>query len=85
MRPRLKAVKKNQAGQAVLEYVLLTVLMTGVFGFFFNTVRKQVLKMWVCDIGLQVQGASGCTNPQNCLDTMIENSPSKSAIAQTCR
>ncbi len=87
---RTKCIKnltvcRRKAGQALVEYVLLTLLASGIFAFFFGELRQSLFQMWVCDIGVRVQAPKACKNPGKCFIETTDFGPSKQAIIDKCK
>jgi len=61
---------KSKKGQAVIEYVLVTLFAVIVFSFLFGAMRESFFKLWVCDIGVRVAGPGGCVNTSDCWKTI---------------
>lgn len=65
---------KTNKGQALIEYVLLTVLAALIFGYVFGMIRSSAFKLWMCDITIKVMGPTPCKEPSDCLP-LIPNTP----------
>ncbi len=77
-------LKENRLkkGQAAVEYLLLIVVATMAFGYMFGVIRQNIFKLWVCDMGAQVQGPTGCgSDPNECFRKIQDPS---SATASLC-
>ncbi len=78
-------VHPKKRGQALIEYILLTVLASGVFMFFFGELRQSLFQMWVCDIAVRVQVPKACKDPGKCFVETAEFGPQKQEIINRCK
>ncbi len=72
----LQRRKNNILGQAMVEYVLLVATMTLVFGFLFATIRQNLFKLWVCEMGPRIQSVQSCARADDCFASIAEVSRS---------
>jgi len=57
---------KKKHGQAIIEYVLLTALMAGIFSWVFGIMRQSMFKLWFCDITPKIITPGGCNSGAAC-------------------
>jgi len=64
--------QKNQNGQAAVEYVLLVLICVLVFGWLFYQIRRDLFRLWVCEIGPRVQSPIPCKTRNECFDFIAD-------------
>lgn len=75
-----------RSGQAILEYVLLSILAAGVFGYFFGEMRKSFFQLWVCDIGAKIMSPVPCKDPISCMAKYLpSDDPGLQALQTHCQ
>ncbi len=65
-------LQKNQRGQAAVEYVLLVLVCVLVFGWLFYQIRRDLFRLWVCEIGPRVQSPIPCKTRDQCFEYIAE-------------
>lgn len=65
-------LRKTQKGQAAVEYVLLVLVCVLVFGWLFYQIRRDLFRLWVCEIGPRVQSPVPCSSRDNCFERILE-------------
>ena len=63
---------KNRQGQAAVEYVLLVLVCVLVFGWLFYQIRRDLFRLWVCEIGPRVQSPVPCRDRNQCFERILE-------------
>jgi hypothetical protein len=58
-------------GQAAVEYVLLVLVVTVVFGWLFQQIRRDLFQLWVCEIGPRIQSPVPCHDRNECFEIII--------------
>jgi hypothetical protein len=61
---------RSRSGQAALEYVLVLMMTALVFGFLFWAMRITLYDTWVCYMGPRIQSPAGCTNTDDCWNSL---------------
>ena len=70
MRARSLRPQRPLSGQAALEYVLLVLVCVTVFGYLFYQIRRDLFKLWVCEIGPRVQSPVPCESRNKCFEVI---------------
>lgn len=65
-------MRKNARGQAAVEYVLLVLVCVLVFGWLFYQIRRDLFRLWVCEIGPRVQSPVPCKDRNQCFERILE-------------
>lgn len=65
-------LQKKHKGQAAVEYVLLVLVCVLVFGWLFYQIRRDLFRLWVCEIGPRVQSPIPCRTRDQCFEYIAE-------------
>jgi len=65
-------MRKTKRGQAAVEYVLLILVCVLVFGWLFYQIRRDLFRLWVCEIGPRVQSPVPCKSRDDCFNRILE-------------
>jgi hypothetical protein len=68
----MRAKLRRHQGQAAVEYVLLVLICVLVFGWLFYQIRRDLFRLWVCEIGPRVQSPVPCRFRDDCFDRISE-------------
>jgi hypothetical protein len=70
----MKKTTQRHDGQAIVEYMFLSVIAMLIFGAVFLTVRIQIYRLWVCDLMPRIQGPTGCSPGSSCIEQVYGRS-----------
>jgi len=66
------SLTKRAKGQAAVEYVLLILVVVVVFGWLFYQIRRDLFRLWVCEIGPRVQSTIPCRSRDECFGIILQ-------------
>ena len=71
---------QGRRGQAAVEYVLLVLVVVVAFGFLFQQIRRDLFKLWVCEIGPRVQSPVPCASRDECFNIILSFTTAEGAV-----
>ncbi|HVJ65751.1 MAG TPA: hypothetical protein VM901_10885 [Bdellovibrionota bacterium] len=67
-------VRKGQAGQVLVEWVLLVAIAVVIFGSVFLVVRANLFSVWVCQYWPRVAAPNECKDEAACWEALKQGS-----------
>jgi hypothetical protein len=69
-RARRALRRRNQRGQALVEYVLLVAVVSIIFGFMFGVIRRNLFNLWVCELYPRIAAPRSCDKTEDCFNEL---------------